>query len=164
MPWHVGGLVSERKAFLTRLAAGERMTDLCRELGISRKTGYKFKARYGAEGERGLADQSRAPRRVARKCPEEVAKLVVSLRLKHPTWGPKKLHAKLKATHTGVRLPSPSTMGMILKRAGLTKPQRRRREVARYEAPLLKAVEPNQVWCADFKGQFRLGTGRYCYR
>jgi transposase InsO family protein len=148
---------------MARLAAGERMSDLCREFGISRKTGYKFLERYKVDGEAGLVDRSRAPQRVARRCPDSLADLVVGLRRKHPTWGAKKLHAKLSTTHPGVTLPSPSTIGAVLKRSGLVTPRRCRREVMRYEAPLREARVPNEVWCADFKGQFRLGTRRYCY-
>lgn len=163
MPWQVGGPVSERKAFIRRLEGGERMSDLCREYGISRKTGYKFRERFRADGEVGLEEQSRSPKRSGNKTSEAEEALVLTLRRKYPTWGPKKVHARLKLNEPGLVLPSVSTMGLIMKRHGLVEPRRKRVEVPAYDAPLRVAHVANEVWCTDFKGQFRLGTRRYCY-
>ncbi|HEU0029567.1 MAG TPA: helix-turn-helix domain-containing protein, partial [Kofleriaceae bacterium] len=100
VPWKVTSPVKERMAFVARLHAGERMADLCKEFGISRKTGYKFVARFERLSVVGLEDQSRAPV-VRAKTPSEIEDLVVALRRKYPTWGPRKLLAALKKQHDG---------------------------------------------------------------
>jgi hypothetical protein len=94
MPWKVA-LVDERARFVTRLMDGERMTDLCKEYGIARKTGYKFLERYNLHGMEGLNNQSRRPIHLARKTSDEVERLVINLKGVYPTWGPKKLRARL---------------------------------------------------------------------
>lgn len=163
MPWKVSCHMDERMRFVVRLEEGERMTDLCRELGISRKTGYKFWERYRRLGPVGLHDESRRPERVPHKLSEEIAALLVATREAHPTWGPRKLLAWLTVRRPELQLPVASTVGSLLERRGLVAPRRRRRTTPPYEAPLSVATAPNEVWCADFKGQFRLGNGRYCY-
>lgn len=163
MPWKERCRVDERRALLARLAAGERMVDLCREYGISRKTGYKFVERYRELGDTGLRDRSRAPRRVALRTTAAIEELVVATRKAHRTWGPRKLRAYLLAEHPGLRLPAPSTLGALLDRNGLIERRRRRTRAPWPCQQLTEATEANDVWCIDFKGQFRLGNGRYCY-
>lgn len=164
MPWKETGPMSERMAFVGRLLAGERMTDLCAEYGISRKTGYKFKERYDRLGARGLYDLSRRPQRSPGRTPQEICQLVLELRRKHPSWGPKKLIEVLRGRHPGVALPAPSTAGDMLARAGLVRARCRRRMVTNLGPTTLReATEPNDIWCADYKGQFRMGNGTYCY-
>src|SRR5262245_25009304 len=111
--------MSERMKFALRIEAGERMTDVCRELGISRKTGYKLWTRYQEEGPEGLFDRSRAPRRVAHRLSPEMRELLVATRRAHPTWGPRKLRAWLEGHHVGVSFPAASTIGDLLVREGL---------------------------------------------
>ena len=163
MPWKVGDLMSVRYEFVKRLEDGERMTDLCREFNISRKTGYKVLARYEAAGFDGLRDESRRPLRRARETPEEVRTLILALKHKHPTWGAKKLREVLGRREPGVRMPAQSTVGLLLKRHGLVKERRPRRRCTPTEGPLTRALAPNDVWGVDFKGHFRLGNRRYCY-
>ena len=91
MPWKGKTPVDLRIEFIARLKNGERMTDLCREHGVSRKTGHKLKRRYEELGASGLFDQSRAPHCIPHKTPAAVAELVVRERQRHPNWGPKKL-------------------------------------------------------------------------
>jgi len=140
------------------------MTDLCAEFGISRKTGYKLKARFEEYGPDALYDQTRAPKRIPHRTSQAVRELLVQTRKAHRTWGPKKLKAWLLGKHEGIRLPAISTIGEILKAEGLVKPRRRRRSPGKAQ-PTKRSVPsaPNELWCADFKGQFRLGNGRYCY-
>ena len=76
---------------MARLARGERMTDLCREYGISRKTGNKFKERFDRLGAAGLEDQSRAPHVIPHKTPPELMEIILEERRRHPTWGARKL-------------------------------------------------------------------------
>src|SRR5439155_26097908 len=104
--------------FRARLNKGERMTDLCVEYGISRKTGHKLKKRYEELGVRGLEDQSRAPKHIPHRTPPEVIELVIAERQKHPSWGPKKLKEVLEQ-RLGHSLPSASTLGEMLVRKGL---------------------------------------------
>lgn len=163
MPWRECKPMSERMTFVSRLLAGERMSDLCTEYGISRKTGYKFRARYEERGPAALYDVSRRPKRSPRRTPVEVRELLVDARRAHPTWGPRKLLEIVRGRHPDVRLPAPSTVGEILDRAGLVEPRRRKRRVTRLGEVRSEALGPNDVWCADYKGQFRLGNDRYCY-
>src|SRR5215831_20425675 len=155
--------MTERMYFVTRLEKGERMTDLCREFGISRKTGYKFWERFKRQGVSALADESRAPKRLARKTVQALEQFVVDARGEHPSWGGKKLKEVLEREHPEVKLPSASTLSAILKRRGLVNERRRRRHPAARSGPLMAAQSPNEVWAADYKGQFRLGNREYCY-
>lgn len=163
MPWKVSDPVTERMEFVRRVQQGERMTELCREYGISRKTGYKYVERFRELGAAGLFDQSRAPVGRPQTTNESAVELVLKARRAHPTWGPKKLRAWLLEREPGVVLPATSTMGDILKRHGLVEPRKPRRRTTPYQAPLARATAPNDVWCADFKGQFRLRNGKLCY-
>lgn len=151
-----------RIEFFERLDKGERMSDLCREYGISRKNAYKFKTRRDALGLGGLHDQSRAPVSVPHRTPPEIVELVLEERRSHPTWGPKKLKAVLEERlHRS--LPSANTLGNILARAGLVE---RKKARPRYEAKgtsLRQSKAPNDIWCIDYKGQFRLGDSSLCY-
>jgi transposase InsO family protein len=162
MSWK--GLMSERQRFIELWKSGQRSkAGLCREFGISRKTGYKFAKRYEEEGDEGLKDRSRAPHTYARETPEATQVLLVVARIEHPTWGPRKLKAWLENHGCPVKLPYPSTIGDLLKREGFVLPRRRRCQVpvgATLPSPIEK---PNQEWDADFKGQFRLGNGEYTY-
>lgn len=163
MPWRVSSPVSERMLFVTRLKAGERMTDLCREFGISRKTGYKLRDRFERLGPKGLFDASRRPHRLARQTPAAVRELFIEARKAHPTWGAKKLRECIATEQPGIRLPAASTICDWLQRAGLAVPRRRVRRVTPYGDALRTSKAPNDIWCVDYKGQFRLGNGKYCY-
>ena len=139
------------------------MTDLCVAYGISRKTGHKLKKRYEQLGATGLFDQSRAPRHIPHKTAPEVLELVLNERRQHPTWGPRKLKEVLER-RTGRTFPSSSTIGDALIRAGLIERRKNRGRFPRPASGLLSPAEaPNDVWCTDYKGQFRLGDRTYCY-
>lgn len=163
MPWKVSHPMTERMNFVSRLQAGERLTDLCREFGISRKTGHKFWSRFKARGLGGLEDQSRAPVRRPRKTAPEVEQLLLEMRRAHPNWGGRTLRDVIGREHPELRLPGSWTVAQILKRNGLVKARKRRRYPREYSNTLTKPEAPNSVWGIDYKGQFRLGIGRYCY-
>ena len=163
MPWNVRDPMSERLQFMIRLEKGERMTDLCQEFGISRKTGYKFWERYKHQGANALGDASRARKRIAHKTAAAMEALVVEARKGHDTWGGRKLREVLGREQPGVQVPSASTIASILKRNGLVQPRKRRRRPSRYEGALTAPTKPNEVWATDYKGQFRLGNHEYCY-
>ncbi|MGH3927017.1 MAG: helix-turn-helix domain-containing protein [Pseudonocardiaceae bacterium] len=94
---------------------------------MSRKTGYKWVARF-EEGDRaGLRDRSRAPRHCPHRIPADVAQLICAARRAHPSWGPAKLLDWLEPRHPGVTWPAVSTAGDLLARRGLVKKRRRRR-------------------------------------
>ncbi len=151
-----------RKEFIERLAREERLTDLCREYGISRKTGDKFRKRFERYGLAGLKDQSRAPKVIPHKTPPEVEEIIVAERKQHPTWGPKKIKAVLELK-LGHAFPSAAAIGAILVRTGLVQPRKKRLHHAPAPTTLSVAAAPNDVWCIDYKGQFRLGDASYCY-
>lgn len=147
---------------MARLGRGEKLTDLCREYGISRKTGDKFRQRYKRFGIDGLKDRSHAAIVIPHKTPPEIIELVVAERKQHPTWGPRKLKEVLQRRHQRV-FPAPSTIGDILAVHGLVSPRRTRKRHAPQLTGLREANAPNDIWCIDYKGQFRLGDGGLCY-
>ena len=164
MPWKESHYMDERVRFISRLLESERMTDLCKEFGISRKTGYKFWKRYVAEGVRGLSDENRKPTYNPNQTPKELEELIIELRKRKSSWGPKKLKAKLEQRHPGIKIPASSTIGEVIRRYGLPvmKKRRSRRKVYR-PTGLSESKAANDVWSVDFKGQFRLGNKKYCY-
>lgn len=164
MPWDERSRMDQRVRFIAALeGCAYTMTELCQAFGISRKTGYKWAQRYMEEGVEGLKDRSRAPKscphRTSRRCEEAL----VAERRKHPRWGGRKLLAVLERRHPGWPWPAPSTAGAILNRHGLVEPRRRRRKPPRPSKPKIEAREPNDLWTADFKGEFRTGDRRLCY-
>ena len=163
MPWKVTEPMNERMRFVVRREAGERMTDLCAEFGISRKTGYKLWSRYQEFGPEGLYDVSRRPRRTPNQTPKDIQQLILALKQRRPSWGAKKLKVVLEQKHPGVKFPALSTINQLLARHGLVKRRKRRRKATYYQGELRQTSAPNEVWGADFKGEFRLGNRRYCY-
>ncbi len=156
--------MTERMQFVAAAAAGdESMATLCRQYRISRRTGYKWLGRYQAAGVLGLADQSRAPQQRPHAVSAVVREAVLALRAQHPSWGPKKLVARLRTEQPTVRWPATSTVGALLQQAGLVAARPPRRHVPPRTQPLAHATDPNAVWCADFKGDFLLGDGTRCY-
>jgi len=163
MPWKECSAMEERLRFVARLLEGETMTDLCREFGISRKTGYKVFDRYKEHGLEALCDRSRRPVRYANQLPAQVESLIVSLKRDKPHWGARKIRELLVRRLDGhVRLPAKSTIHAVLDRHGLVRRQGRRRTRATGTS-LSQATAPNDLWCADYKGEFKLGSGCYCY-
>lgn len=147
---------------MRRLYDGERLVDLCAEYDISEKTARKFRRRFEERGLPGLVDQSRAPLHIPHKTPPELAKLIIAERERHPTWGPKKIKASLEKRHRR-DFPAASTIGDVLARAGLVMDKQRRTKHVRTATTLTVAKAPNDIWCIDYKGQFRLGNTSYCY-
>jgi putative transposase len=162
MPWKECHVEDERLRFIARLLDGESMTALCTEFGISRKTGYKIYDRYKDYGVHGLTDRSRRPYRHANQLPLVLEKQIVRLKREYPDWGAPKLREKLRGRCGPLRCPAISTIHAVLDRHGLVQRRRRRRYRAT-GTPLRAATEPNALWCADFKGEFRLANRQYCY-
>jgi putative transposase len=137
----------------------ESMTALCERFGISRETGYVWLRRYRRGGPEGLVELNRAPGRHPNQTAAELEEAVLELRQAHMRWGPRKLKRVLERDQPGRAWPATSTVGEIVKRAGLVVPRRKRRRTEPYTEPLAHAVKSNRVWCADFKGWFRAGDG-----
>jgi transposase len=133
MPWKECSAVEERLRFVARLLQGESMTDLAREFGISRKTGYKIFDRYQQHGPEALSDRSRRPVRYANQLPVQIESLIVSLKRDKPHWGARKVRELLIRRLPGdVRVPGKSTIHAVLDRHGLVKRQGRKRNHASY--------------------------------
>lgn len=155
--------MDERLRFVSRLLDGERMTDVCREFGISRKTGYKIYQRYQRLGSEALTDRSRRPVRYANQLPPQIEGLIVSLKKEKRHWGARKIRELLVRRLDGdLRIPAKSTVHAVLHRHGLVKPIGRARHRAT-GTPLSAGLQPNDLWCADYKGEFKLGNTHYCY-
>lgn len=164
MPWRECSAMEERLRFVARLLEGEGMSDVCREFGISRKTGYKIFNRYKEEGLEALCDRSRRPVRYANQLPDQIERLIVETRRDKPHWGARKIRELLVRRLAGdVRIPAKSTVHAVLDRHGLVKRARQRRRGRAEGTPLSQATQPNDLWCADFKGEFKTGDRRYCY-
>ena len=163
MPWRETCLMEERLKLVISCREGDAsVAELCRRYGVSRKSGYKWLGRYGAEGVAGLADRSRAPHRVAHAMPVEVAAVVLAVRRAHPTWGARKVRAWLERRHADRRWPAASTIGDLLRREGLTVPRRKRHRAPPRSRPFAACGSPNDVWTVDFKGWFCTGDNRRC--
>jgi transposase InsO family protein len=154
MPWKECKRMDERLRFVARLLEGENMSRVCREFGISRPTedlGYQ-----------GLLDRSRRPYRHANQLPFQLESTIVKLRTEHPSWGAAKIREKLIRAFPMVPAPAKSTVHAVLDRNGLVERRKRRRHKAQGTS-LTDPASPNQLWCADFKGEFMLGNHKYCY-
>ena len=162
MPWKECNVVEERIRFIGRLLDGEKMAPLCREFGISRKTGYKIYNRYKDCGVDALTDRSRRPYRQASQLPMQIEKLIVSLKKEYPHWGAPKIREKLRRLYPDIHCPAISTVHAVLDRHGLVKRRKRKRNKACGTA-LAHVTDPNELWCADYKGEFMLADHRYCY-
>jgi transposase InsO family protein len=138
------------------------VTDLAQDYGISRKTAYKWLDRYLDEGIEGLRDRSCAPQGHGRATSPELVAMIIEQKNARPSWGPLKIVAKLKERWPAAAWPSPSTAGVILKRAGLVRGRRRRSRVPPTLDGLVLAERSNHVWAVDHKGWVRLGDGRRC--
>jgi len=162
MPWKESSVMDERLRFVARLLEGEQMSLVCREFGISRKTGYKIFDRYKDHGLEGLTDRSRRPVRYANQLPLQLETAIVRAKQDKPHWGARKIRELLVRRLAGeVRLPAKSTIHAVLDRHGLVRPAIRRRHATGTTLSLGEA--PNDLWCADYKGEFRLGNKSYCY-
>jgi putative transposase len=175
MPWRQTRPMDERTRFVFALESGKfSMLELCSEYGISPKTGYKWLSRFREGGVVALADRSRAPHTCPHRMTEDMAALFLQERRKHPHWGPRKLLDRLSKSapealqqmlQQGECLPAASTVGEALRRAGLVQSRKRRSRPPHPGTTDLwsVAIEPNDVWSADFKGEFRTRDGKWCY-
>ena len=155
--------MDERMRFVIRLKDGETMASLCREFGISRKTGYKIFERYEQSGLEGLSDRTRRPFRYANQLPDQLEAAIVAAKKEKPHWGARKIRERLlRRLPHAVKVPACSTIHAVMDRHGLVTHAIRSRTKAQ-GTPLSEGVHPNDLWSTDFRGEFQLGDKRYCY-
>jgi putative transposase len=164
MPWSETNPMNERLKFVALAQEGlYSMTELCARFGISRDTGYETRRRYETQGVDGLQARSHAPQHCPHRTPEQIQALLLETRRAHPLWGPRKILVYLAARHPELKLPAPSTVGDLFARVGLVQPRPRKRTWRHPGRAALAVSAPNQLWCTDFKGQFRTRDGQTCY-
>lgn len=160
MPWRETCPMDERKKFIEDWLREEcSVADLSRSYGISRKTAYKWLARFKSGGLEGLLDQARAHHTHPATTPDSIAAAILELKHRYPFWGPKKLKRRLTRLNAEQAWPASSTIGELLKRHGLVIPRRRRWRTPIYQGPFAQSLTPNDLWAADFKGWFKTSDG-----
>jgi transposase InsO family protein len=163
MPWNQRSAMDEKVSFIMEWEAGDSpITELCEDYGVSSTLAYKYIRRYLNSGIEGLLELSRAPRRVWNRTAGDVEQAVIQLRKRKPRWGALKIRECLQAELGDQPLPAVSTIELILKRHGLVKKRRAVRRIQEVH-PIFVSHKPNEIWSADFKGEFRMGNMRYCY-
>lgn len=167
MPWQETGPMQERLGLVMDVLEGRfTVAEASARRQVSRKTAYKYLARYLEEGVAGLEERSRKPHRSPNATPEEIRALLVKEKKRRRTWGPKKIVDRLQKRYRDLTIPAPSTAGTILKAADLVQSRRRSRTVLPppvWDRDRTPADAPNRVWTIDFKGEFRLGNAALCY-
>jgi transposase InsO family protein len=160
MPWKVTDVVNQRTEFVREILRGRHtMAELCRVYHISRQTGYECLTRFNREGWAGLQDHSHAPETHPNQTSSAVEQRILCLRYEYPSWGARKLYSYLQTQYPGTAWPAPSTIGEILRREGLTVARKKRRRAPPYLQRFQSIVQPNDLWCADFKGWFKTDDG-----
>ena len=167
MPWRESCKMDERIKFIARLQEGEKMSHLCAEFGISRQTGHKFLNRYKEEGIGGLNDKRRAPLRKAHLTDPNIEGVILKLKKEKPHWGAAKIREVFIRRYSDIKPPAKSTFHAIFDRNGLVKKRKKRGQGFKATGTWLSSPkETNDLWCADFKGEFLLSgrsPRRYCY-
>lgn len=164
MPWSQTSPMDQRTQFIADyLREVLSLSELCDLYGISRKTAYKWIERYLRQGPAGLEERSRKPHRSPNATTDEIVAGILEARRRHPSWGGKKLLTLVHKRHPGWDLPHRSTVCDILSRHGMVAKKRQRRHIGHPGKPTIQILAPNDVWSADYKGEFRTGNGIYCY-
>ena len=166
MPWKETDAMKEKRAFIDEmLKQAKPFRELCRDYGISEKTGYKWRKRFYEQGYAGLSEESRAPLEHPNTLDADTAAELIRLRLSHSSWGAKKLLVLYARAHPNQPQPSLSSVNRIIDKAGLLKKKRVHHASITSDCPrlnqALEAREPNDVWCIDFKGWWR-SDGEIC--
>ena len=163
MPWKETCVMDERMKFVGRLISGEKMAPLCREFEISRVTGHKIWKRYQEQGVSGLPNRSRAPHRHPNQLPLEIEQTIVRLKKEKKHWGAPKIRELIANRYSNIKLPAISTIHCVLDRYGLVKKKKRRKKFTSIAGYLSTPKHANDLWCTDFKGQFRMKNRNYCF-
>ena len=165
MPWIKVRPMDQKVLFIADWLRGvSSMTDLCEVYNISRKTGYKWLKRYDRSGVDGLHEASRKPLESPHRTPYSIRQAILELRIcGGMILGPKKIQTLLRQRFPHETPPSKTTIYNILHAEGYVSKRRRRQRVSPFPKPFASVSSVNDVWSADFKGQFRLRNGSYCY-
>jgi putative transposase len=162
MAWNTPTTMDQRTRMMLEHADGAySLAALARRYGVSRKTAYKWIGRFDAESWSGLQDRSRAPQRQAAAIQEDIIERILAMKARWPLWGAPKLHFKLLQQVGEEACPSESSVSNVLHRHGLTRAPKRRRMAHPSTVPAY-GQQPNDVWCADFKGWWWLRNGVKC--
>jgi putative transposase len=162
MAWRLRKVEDQRKELVEAYLEGIfTMTELCERFGVSRKTAYKWCSRYNHLGESGLKDKSKAPRNPNVVYSNDVVMKAIDKKLKHRSWGPKKIIANLNRHYPRMKLPSPTRLYEIFREKNLIVPRKLRSRVPATH-PLGELNDSNDVWIADFKGWFLTEDGAKC--
>lgn len=163
MGWQECSVMDEKLKFIARYLEGETITSLCKEFDVSRTTGHGLIKRYREMGSQALVAQNRAPKRYANKLPIQVEALILDLKRKYKNWGAPKIREKIIKAFPDVKTPAKSTIHAVLDRNGLVEKRRGRKRYKNEGTILTHVKNPNDLWCADYKGEFMTGDKRYCY-
>lgn len=164
MPWSETSPMDQKRLFINAYVRGTlSISELCARFGVSRKTGYKWIRRFEAKGLPGLEDHSRRPRSSPFATDPDRTSAILELRRRHPFWGAKKLIQVLQRRDPRSTWPARSTVCDLLKRNGLVERRTRRRYPGHGGRPTTPMSASNEIWCADYKGEFKTGDGTYCY-
>ena len=163
MPWKGVTVTEQRQRVLEDYQLNYySTTELAERFCISRKTAHKWIKRFEQNGHNGFHELSRRPRSSPYQTDKGIVEALVKTRKAHPKWGPKKLLDLMERRNPERKLPAISTAALILKRNELVKPRRHYRR-AHPGCPKSVPARPNDIWAADYKGQFRLKNGKYCF-
>lgn len=157
MPWESRTVEKQREEFAKAALQCCNFSELCREHGITRKTGYKWRDRYLAY--ESMSDLSKRPHSSPNRTDKSIEDLILSVRFENPAWGPKKIVQHLR-DRGRTDLPCTKTVANILHRYGCISPEEsaKHKPFIRFEKELC-----NQMWQLDFKGEFVMQDGNYCY-
>ncbi len=163
MPWKEASAMDQKIKMISEYLAGASITDISELYGVSRNTVYKWIKRYQQSGGTGLAEKKSSPKRHPNATPLEIAREIVTLKKKYRNWGPKKLVHWLRMHCPEKSWPAVSTAGNILRQAEMVRPRKKKWKTPTYDMPFHECKNPNSVWSADYKGQFKTGDNKLCY-
>ncbi|TMA22814.1 MAG: IS481 family transposase [Deltaproteobacteria bacterium] len=173
MPWKATDVMKEKVNFVlewekrwNEAEGGQvEMAELCRKYGVSRAAGYRWVNRFREAGHKltALEEKSRRPHSNPNAISAEIEDWIVQARKQMPRRGPRKLRAILVDRHPDIDWPSTTSIGNLLKRRGLCRVRKTRKHAPPLTQPFAATLEPNDTWCIDFKGKFRLQDGNWCH-
>jgi putative transposase len=164
MSWQKTPIKYQKMKFISEWLDCERsFTDLCERFQISRQCGYDLVNRFKREGEAAFEERSHARHNHPNQTPNQITEIILSTKQKFPDWGPVAIKAWLEAEYADQNWPASSTIGDLFKKNGLVKKRRLRKRAPPFTEPLKHCNASNEVWSADYKGQFKLTNDQYCY-
>lgn len=164
MSWQTSSVMQEKLKFIRAWQSGAyTMTELCKRFSVSRTTGYKLVNRFKEEGSMFLEERSKRPHAIPHKTSKEIEAAIVELRNKHKDWGARKIRVLLLRQYLEEQIPSEKTINKIMSAHGLVKKRKRRMAPIERRNPKYIPSQCNEIWGADYKGEFKIGNRRYCY-